>query len=201
MNILVKICGLTTEDAVEAAISAGADAVGFVFHEPSPRNVSPGVAARLAGLLPPGVRRVAVTLHPGQQLVDDVLAALVPDVWQTDAADFDLLRLPAGVERWPVFRPGTGPQHRLPARLLFEGPRSGAGEVADWSVAAELASRSELILGGGLTPANVAAAVTAVRPFGVDVSSGVESSPGRKDPAGIRDFVAAARAAAAGVCT
>jgi phosphoribosylanthranilate isomerase len=201
MNLLVKICGLTTEEAVEAAISAGADAVGFVFHEPSPRNVSPGTAARLALLLPPGIRKVAVTLHPGQQQVDEVLAALAPDVWQTDAADFDRLRVPMGVERWPVFRPGTRPQHPLPARLLFEGARSGAGEVADWPAAAELATRSELILGGGLTLANVAAAVAAVRPFGVDVSSGVESSPGRKDPARIREFVAAARAAAAGVCT
>jgi phosphoribosylanthranilate isomerase len=201
MNLLVKICGLTTEDAVEAAISAGADAVGFVFHEPSPRNVSPGTAARLASLLPPGIRKVAVSLHPGQQRVDEVLAALAPDVWQTDAADFDGLRVPMGVERWPVFRPGTRPQYPPPARLLFEGARSGAGEVADWSAAAELARRSELILGGGLTPANVAAAVTAVRPFGVDVSSGVEFSPGRKDPARIREFVAAARAAAAGVCT
>jgi len=201
MNVLVKICGLTTADAVEAAISAGADAIGFVFHESSPRNVSTGMAARLAGLLPPGVQTVAVTLHPSQRLVDDVLAVLAPDVWQTDAADFDLLDLPAAVERWPVFRPDTRPRQKPPARLLFEGARSGAGEVADWTAAAELAARTELILGGGLTPANVAAAVAAVRPFGVDVSSGVESSPGRKDLARIHEFVAAARAAAAGVGT
>jgi len=200
MNILVKICGLMTVEAVEAAVSAGADAVGFVFHGPSPRNVSPEVAARLAAHLPPGVRKVAVTLHPDQALVDDVLAALAPDVWQTDAADFELLRIPVGVERWPVFRSGSRPQYPLPVRLLFEGPRSGAGEVADWSAAAELARRTELILGGGLNSANVAAAVAAVRPFGIDVSSGVELSPGRKDPARIPEFVAAARAAAAGVC-
>jgi phosphoribosylanthranilate isomerase len=199
MNILVKICGLTTAAAVEAAVSAGADAVGFVFHGPSPRNLSPETAARLAAHLPPGVRKVAVTLHPGQSLVDEVLAALAPDVWQTDAADFDLLRLPAGIERWPVFRSGAGPVYPLPTRLLFEGPRSGAGEVADWSAAAALADRAELILGGGLTSTNVAAAIAAVRPFGIDVSSGVESSPGRKDPARIPEFVAAARTAAAGV--
>jgi phosphoribosylanthranilate isomerase len=199
MNVLVKICGLTTADGVAAAVAAGADAVGFVFHEPSPRSVSPGMAAGLAALLPPDVRKVAVTLHPGQQLVDEVLAVLSPDVWQTDAADFHALRLPDGIERWPVCRPATPPQPPLPARLLFEGPRSGAGETADWAVAADLAARTELILGGGLTPANVAAAVAAVRPFGVDVSSGVESSPGRKDPARVLEFVAAARAAAAGV--
>jgi phosphoribosylanthranilate isomerase len=200
MNILVKICGLMTPEAIEAAISAGADAVGFVFHGPSPRNVSPESAGCLAARLPPGVRKVAVTLHPDQSLVDEVLAALAPDAWQTDAADFDWLRLPAGIERWPVVRSGARPPHPLPARLLFEGPRSGAGEVADWSVAATLAGRTELILGGGLTAANVAAAVVAVRPFGVDVSSGVESSPGRKDLTRITEFVATARAAAAGVC-
>jgi phosphoribosylanthranilate isomerase len=199
MNVLVKICGITTVEALEAAVSAGADAVGFVFHESSPRNVSVAGAALLAARLPPGIRKVAVTLHPAQSLVDEVLAALMPDVWQTDARDFDSLRLPAIVERWRVCRSGAQPPEPLPSRLLFEGSRSGAGEIADWSEAAGLAARAELILGGGLTPANVAAAVAAVRPFGVDVSSGVESSPGRKDPARIVEFVAAAREAAAGV--
>lgn len=199
MNVLVKICGITTAEALEAAVSAGADAVGFVFHGPSPRNLSATGAARLAASLPPGVRKVAVTLHPAQSLVDEVLAALEPDAWQTDARDFDSLRLPAIVERWPVCRSGARPPEPLPSRLLFEGSRSGTGEVADWSVAAALAARAELILGGGLTPANVAAAIATVRPFGVDVSSGVESAPGRKDPARIVEFVAAAREAAAGV--
>jgi phosphoribosylanthranilate isomerase len=199
MNVLVKICGIMTAEALAAAVSAGADAVGFVFHGPSPRNVSVASAARLAARLPPGIRKVAVTLHPAQSLVDEVLAALMPDVWQTDARDFDSLHLPAIVERWPVYRSGAQPAEPLPSRLLFEGSRSGAGEVADWSLAAGLAARAELILGGGLTPANVAAAIAAVRPFGVDVSSGVESSPGRKDPARIVEFVAAAREAAVGV--
>jgi len=195
MNVLVKICGITTAEALEAAVSAGADAVGFVFHGPSPRNLSAAGAARLAASLPPGVRKVAVTLHPAQSLVDEVLAALQPDAWQTDARDFDSLRLPTIVERWPVCRSGARPPEPLPSRLLFEGSRSGTG----WPVAAALAARAELILGGGLTPANVAAAIATVRPFGVDVSSGVESAPGRKDPARIVEFVAAAREAAAGV--
>jgi phosphoribosylanthranilate isomerase len=199
MKVLVKICGIMTAEALAAAVSAGADAVGFVFHGPSPRNVSVASAALLAVRLPPGIRKVAVTLHPAQPLVDEVLAALRPDVWQTDARDFDSLQLPAIVERWPVYRSGAKPPEPLPSRLLFEGSRSGAGEVADWSLAAGLAARAELILGGGLTPANVAAAVAAVRPFGVDVSSGVESSPGCKDPARIVELVAAAREAAAGV--
>ncbi len=198
MTLLVKICGLTDKAAVEAAVAAGADAVGFVFHEASPRNVSPRRARELAAAVPAGVRRVAVTLHPAQELVAKVLAEFVPDVWQTDAADFAALALPETVERWPVLRAGSALPAPLPARFLFEGARSGRGEVADWSQAASLAHLGELILGGGLEPANVAEAVRRVRPFGVDVSSGVESAPGRKDPARIREFVAAAREAAAG---
>jgi phosphoribosylanthranilate isomerase len=81
--------------------------------------------------------------------------------------------------------------------MLFEGPSSGIGELADWGRAAELARQTQMILAGGLTPENVAEAVQAVRPFGVDVSTGVEASPGVKDPTKIRAFVRAARAAAA----
>jgi len=199
VNLLVKICGLTTHDAVQEAVAAGADAVGFVFHAGSARNLSPAAAADLAERVPPGVRTVAVTLHPAQSLVDEVLAVFRPDVWQTDAGDFDRMVLPTDLERWPVFRDGATLPTALPPRLLFEGARSGAGEVADWSQAAALAARTELVLGGGLTPGNVARAVAAVRPFGVDVSSGVESAPGRKDPDCIRSFISAAREAAAGV--
>ena len=199
MKLLVKICGLTTRDTLDAALAAGADAVGFVFHAPSPRNLSPAAAADLAGHVPRGVKTVAVTLHPAQSLVDEVLATFRPDVWQTDADDFEGIELPPGIEHWPVIRGGRPPPAALPSRLLFEGGRSGAGEVADWAQAAALAARSELVLGGGLTPGNVAEAIAAVRPFGVDVSSGVESAPGRKDPARIWSFVSAARDAAAGV--
>lgn len=199
MSLLVKICGLTTRDALQAALDAGADAVGFVFHAPSSRNLSPAAAAELAAQVPRGVKTVAVTLHPAQSLVDAVLAAFRPDVWQTDAQDFGRIGLPEGIERWPVFRDGASLPAALPPRLLFEGARSGAGEVADWSQAAALAARTGLILGGGLTPGNVGQAVAAVKPLGVDVSSGVESAPGKKDPARIREFISAAREAAAGV--
>lgn len=198
MTLLVKICGLTDGTSVEAAVAAGADAIGFVFHEASPRNVSPRRARDLAAAIPAGVRRVAVTLHPAGDLVAKVLAEFVPDVWQTDAGDFAGLDLPESVERWPVLRAGGALPAPLPPRFLFEGARSGSGAVADWTQAASLAREGELILGGGLAPGNVAEAVRRVRPFGVDVSSGVESAPGRKDAARIRDFVAAAREAAAG---
>jgi phosphoribosylanthranilate isomerase len=84
----------------------------------------------------------------------------------------------------------------LPARLLFEGPVSGTGITADWTQAANLSTRTQLILAGGLNAANVAAAIREVRPFGIDVSSGVERGPGIKDPARIHEFVQAARNAA-----
>ena len=196
MNLLVKICGLTTPQAVDVALAAGADAVGFVFHGASPRNLAPLRAAVLAARVPKRVRKVAVTLHPTQALVDGVLAAFMPDVWQTDAADFAALQLPARIERWPVLRAGAPLPTTIPARFLFEGAKSGAGERADWSLAAELAREGELVLGGGLDAENVGAAIAVVRPYGVDVSSGVESAPGVKDAARIEAFVAAARTAA-----
>jgi phosphoribosylanthranilate isomerase len=199
MNVMVKICGITTREALDAALAAGADAIGFVFHAASPRNLTPARAAALAARVPPGVKTVAVTLHPSRAQAEEVLSSFVPQVWQTDARDFAAISLPAHIELWPVLRAGEALPPVLPRRLLYEGARSGAGELADWSQAAALATRTEVILGGGLTPANVAAAVRAVRPWGVDVSSGVESAPGSKDPARIREFVTAARDAAAGV--
>ncbi len=195
MTLLVKICGLTTPEGVDAVAAAGADAAGFVFHAPSPRHLNPAAAAALAARLPPTVLRVAVTLHPTQALVDAVLVGFRPDAWQTDLADFAELDLPPEIARWPVVRPGSA-QGELPARLLYEGPASGAGERADWDEARSLAAGRELILGGGLDAASVGEAVARVRPFGVDVSSGVERAPGLKDPALVHRFVAAARAAA-----
>jgi phosphoribosylanthranilate isomerase len=198
MKLAVKICGLRRPEDVEAAARAGADAVGFVFHAASPRHLAPPAAAALARRVPAGVLKVAVTLHPAQSLVDAVLREFHPDVWQTDADDLASLALPADVALWPVLRAGAALPAALPRRLLFEGARSGAGEAADWTLAAALAQRAELILGGGLSPDNVATAIRAVRPWGVDVSSGVESAPGVKDADRIRRFVQAARGAALG---
>ncbi len=194
MSLLIKICGITTEEAVNAAVAAGADALGFVFHGPSPRSIEPVRAAALTAALPASILRVAVTLHPSQALVDRVLAEFEADVWQTDADDFAALVLPPTIARWPVWRSdhSTSPP---PPRLLFEAAVSGAGVRADWPVAAALARRCGLILGGGLNTANVGAAIAAVRPYGVDVSSGVERATGVKDPALIRAFIEAARAA------
>ena len=195
MSLLIKICGVTTEEAVNAAGAAGADALGFVFHGPSPRSIEPVRAAALTATVPASILRVAVTLHPSQALVDRVLAEFEPDVWQSDADDFLELVLPPTIARWPVWRSGELPEEAPPPRLLFEAAASGAGAKADWFAAAALARRCGLILGGGLDAANVGAAIAAVRPYGVDVSSGIERAPGIKDPALIRAFIEAGRAA------
>jgi len=194
----IKICGITSADAVAAAAEARVDAVGFVF-APSPRQVTPGQAAQLAALVPPGILRIAVAQHPLQMKVDEICRILKPDYFQTDVEDLRELKIPAHVKLLSVVRFGRKTPHQLPARMLFEGPTSGIGELADWGRAAELARQTQLILAGGLSADNVAEAIEAVRPFGVDVSSGVEASPGIKDPQMIIDFVRAVRAAAAGL--
>jgi phosphoribosylanthranilate isomerase len=192
----IKICGITTVDAITAAEAANVDAIGFVF-APSPRQVTPRQAAQLAALAPPGILRIAVTQHPLQILVDEICRTLKPDLFQTDVEDLRELKVPAHIKILPVVRFGRKTPHPLPKRMLFEGPSSGIGEMADWGRAAELAAQTELILAGGLSPSNVADAIAAVRPYGVDVSSGVEASAGVKDPAKIIDFVNKAREAAA----
>jgi phosphoribosylanthranilate isomerase len=194
MSLWVKICGLTTPEAVNAAIDAGADGIGFVF-APSKRQVSPERARELSAHVPKHVTRVAVMQHPTQAEFDAVLATFKPDVVQTDIEDLPTLRVPSELSITPVVRAGREVPEPLPSRLLFEGPVSGTGETADWTRAAELARATQLILAGGLSAANVAAAIAHVRPYGVDVSSGVESAPGVKDVEKIHVFVRAARAA------
>lgn len=193
--MLVKICGMTDEAAVDAACEAGADAVGFVFFAKSPRNLAPARAAELARRVPAGVKKVAVMLHPDAALWEQVCAVLRPDVLQTDAADFAYLDVGPGIAKWPVLREGSLPG-TLPGTFVYEGRLSGKGRAVDWDVAAQIAKRGRMILAGGLNGTNVAGAIAKVRPYGVDVSSAVETAPGVKDAALIREFVAAVRAAA-----
>jgi phosphoribosylanthranilate isomerase len=196
MSLLVKICGLRSPDAVAAAVDAGADALGFVFAE-SPRRVSPDQATQLCDGLPPGILRVAVMRHPGAAEWAAVQAGFRPDWLQTDAGDFAALAVDADVQPMPVFRDTPELDEDAAAsqpRLLFEAADSGRGQKPDWQRAARLAQSTRLMLAGGLDPDNVAAAIAAVRPWGVDVSSGVESRRGVKDCARIAAFVAAARA-------
>jgi phosphoribosylanthranilate isomerase len=195
MRLWVKICGMTDAEAVSAALEAGADAIGFVFAT-SVRRATPALAWELAQRARGRLQCVAVTQHPSREHVDAILTQFAPDILQTDAVDLPDLVLAGRCVALPVLRSGQALPAVLPSRLLFEGPVSGTGRIADWSGAAALARRCELVLAGGLSPANVAAAVRAVQPFGVDVSSGVEEAPGRKSPQKIFDFVRAARAAA-----
>lgn len=193
---LVKICGLMDKLAVTAAVDAGADAIGFVFAT-SLRRVSARHAAEIAADVPRQVRRVAVMLHPSNDDWLDVKSNFRPDVLQTDLADFNYLDVPQGIERWPVVRDGSVPAgDDLPETFVFEGTASGSGEMADWQLAAQLAKRGRMILAGGLSIENVTAAIMQVAPFGIDVSSGVEALPGKKDTTKIKAFIDAVRAAA-----
>ncbi len=200
----VKICGVRDTDTLAAAAAAGADAVGFVF-APSPRRLTPAAAERLADRAPAALERVGVFADELPPFAAGLLRDGVIHAVQADAAALDRLGddVPAA-RRLPVFHDGDGAEAAvtallargpLPSRLLFEGRASGRGLSPDWDRAARLAARVRLVLAGGLSPDNVAAAVRRVRPAMVDVSSGVESAPGVKDPARIRAFVAAARAA------
>ncbi len=202
----IKICGLTNLDDARAARDAGADFLGFVLFPGSPRAVTPAALARIAGRLdqPPPlvgvfvnqpadeVARIAAACNLGAvQLHGDETwaeyASLAPPVWRA-------FRMVRG-------RPRPDPADWPAARLVMDaaagGSYGGTGRRADWPAAAQLARRWPLMLAGGLTPENVAAAIRRVRPLGVDVSGGVEGAPRRKDRRRLREFVRAARTAAA----
>jgi phosphoribosylanthranilate isomerase len=190
MSLFIKICGITELEAARAAVTSGADAVGFVFADSS-RRVTPRHAVSISGELPASVLRVAVFRHPDPAEIEAVLEEFTPDLVQ---ADHNTLEGFDAVATLPVFRedddeaPAGGP-------FLYEGPVSGSGQLVDRGLATSVARLGDMVLAGGLRPDNVGRAIATVRPFGVDVSSGVESSPGVKDPAQIRSFVAAVRAA------
>lgn len=203
--VRVKICGITSLADARVAIGAGADALGFVFYERSPRHVSPQKAAAIIAQLPPFVQTVGLFVDAAAELVN----------WTADFCGLDLIQLHGAetpeycidVNRRVIkaFRvkdsaslSGIG-RYGVAAYLLDawspEAP-GGTGLTFDWSLARQAAGTRPLILAGGLTPENVAAAIAAVRPYAVDVSSGVEEAPGKKDHGKIREFIAAARAAA-----
>lgn len=189
MAMFVKVCGITDLESAETAVAAGVDALGFVFAE-SPRQVTTATALDIARSVPSALR-VAVFRSPEPAEVARVVEDFGPDLVQADHAS--LARV-AGVGALPVYRE-NGDSLPNGGRFLFEGPASGRGEAVDWQRAASVARVGEMILAGGLRPDNVGRAIASVRPYGVDVSSGVESGPGVKSPALIRSFVAAVRAA------
>lgn len=194
----IKICGITDSDTALAAARAGADAVGLVF-SPSVRQVSIDRAAALLEAIPDGLQTVAVFREPDRRLAMAVLRRLAPDYLQSDQEDWESdlrgFQPNAGCRFLAVVRNRypTG----LPPICLFEGRQSGQGQLADWPLAARVAQQVPLVLAGGLTPANVAEAIREVRPYGVDVSSGVEERRGEKSSRLIEEFVRTARQAAA----
>ena len=196
MRVRIKICGVTSTDAARAAVEAGADGVGFVFAE-SPRRIGAGQALEISRALPPFVARVAVFRLPDPAEVAEIVRAVRPTLVQSEPVDGLREALPDGVGLLPVYHDDGDLVARVelaePGPLLLEAAgRGGRGIAPDWGRAAEIARRFPLVLAGGLDPDNVAEAIGEVRPFAVDVSSGVESAPGVKDPERIRRFVEAA---------
>ena len=199
MKIHIKICGITDVDGAMAAVDAGADAVGFVLAK-SVRQVSPEYAADLASRLPQTIEKVAVFRRLHVDNYSKFLGVFEPDLIQADHSSLGSL---APERTIPVFREAAADREALDqhlrysndGRFLYEGPQSGVGRTVDWTVASLIAETGPMVLAGGLHPDNVIAAIRTVRPFGVDVSSGVESRLGRKDPARIRAFVGAVREA------
>ena len=207
MSVLVKICGITSAaDAVSSA-EAGADAVGLMFYEDSPRHVTLEQAKIISAALPPHVMRVGVFVNADEAFVHQALTECVLNILQFHGDE-----TPEDCSRYPVmtlkaFRvKGEETLQQLEAYptagylldAYVKDSLGGTGATFNWGLAVRAQEFGKpILLAGGLTPDNVADAVRRVQPFGVDVSSGVESEPGRKDPARMKTFVEAAKNALA----
>ena len=213
MATKVKICGLKTETALEAALDGGADYVGLVFFPPSPRYVSPARAAAIAAKARGRAKIVALLVDPDDALIADVMAAAAPDILQLHGQE-TRERVAEIRSRWgiPVMKAvavETADDARAGLRfasaadlILFdarapeESSRPGGnGAPFDWRLLADVTGLAPFVLSGGLTPDNVAEAIRITGATIVDVSSGVESRPGEKDPELIRRFLGAAKGA------
>jgi phosphoribosylanthranilate isomerase len=204
MNVRVKICGITNSEDAQASVEAGADALGFVFCETSPRQVTFEKAARIIAGLPPFIAKVAVFANAPEHAVRKALACGI------DTLQFHGDETPEFCRRFraPVLKAfRVRDRESLEPMLAYDHEAwlldsyvadklGGTGERFNWDLARVAVERtSRVILAGGLTPANVADAVRQVRPYAVDVSSGVEAAPGRKDHDKVREFVAQAKRA------
>ena len=212
MSLLVKICGLSTRETLEAALAAGADMVGFVFFPPSPRHLSLEAARDLAGVVKRRAIKVALTVDADDATLDGIIEALEPDILQLHghetAARVAEIKQKFSREVMKVLPvEGATDLASLPSyaavadRILFDArPPEGAtrpgglGAAFDWHVLQNLDLRVPFMVSGGLHAGNVAEAVRVTRAGGVDVSSGVERTPGVKDVEMIRAFIRAARA-------
>jgi phosphoribosylanthranilate isomerase len=212
MSLLVKICGLSTRETLDVALDAGADMVGFVFFPPSPRHVSLELGRDLGRQVKRRALKVALTVDADDAMLDNIMDALSPDIFQLHGKE-SVARLRDIKQRFgrPVMKvvpvataadlavlPGYA---AVADRILFDAraPKDatrpgGLGEPFDWHLLENLELKLPYMVSGGLDPRNVAEAIRVTRAGGVDVSSGVESAPGVKDPELIKAFIRAARA-------
>lgn len=203
MDLKIKICGITNEEDALAAVEAGANALGFMFYEPSPRNVSIETVQRIAAKIPPFIMRVGVFVNPDEDFVFQAITLCGLSLLQFHGEESPEFCRQFGIMSMKVFRIKDETSlellssYQTDAFLLdsyVAGKPGGTGEKFNWDLAIEAKKfRKPIFLAGGLTAENVAEAVRTVQPFGVDVSSGVEASPGKKDHQKIRDFIKAAR--------
>jgi phosphoribosylanthranilate isomerase len=212
MSVVVKICGLSTRDSLEAAVEAGADMVGFVFFPASPRHVALEVARDLCEQVGSRAAKVALTVDASDALITDVVNTVKPDWLQLHGGESPerivALRRAFGLPVMKALPIATAedlavlPDYAAVAdRILFDArpPKDatrpgGLGAAFDWELLRDLDLSLPYLVSGGIHPGNVAEALRVTRAAGVDVSSGVESAPGVKDPDLIRSFIRAARA-------
>jgi len=203
MSVKVKICGITNTEDAQAAVAAGADLLGFVFAEESPRRVTVAQAAAIARIVPPYVVCVGLFVNAPAELVSEARGACALQLLQFHGDETPEYCRQFGAMSMKAFRVKdaatlqTLPNYPTDAWLLdayVPGQRGGTGHSFNWDLAvAAVKLGRPVFLAGGLTPDNVAEAVRQVQPYGVDVSSGVESAPGKKDHAKVRAFVQAAK--------
>jgi len=201
LNMFIKVCGITSVEDALLATALGADSLGFIFAS-SRRQVSERVVRDIVGQLPPDVMTVGVFRNMGKARVVETVNRIglraaqlhgnespATTRWVADRVPLTIRALSAGspdVERFEEFGADL---------LLLDAPNPGAGEVFDWAMAEGPASIRPMLLAGGLEPNNVGEAIERVDPYGVDVATGVEAEPGRKDPRLLRAFMSNARSA------
>lgn len=200
MRVRIKICGITTVEDALAAVDAGADALGFVFHQPSPRYIEPDRARRIIAALPPFVTPVGLVVNRSPEAVASLVAAsgVVAVQFHGDETPVECRQAPLAWFKALRVRPETDvvslARQYMGARAIlldaWDGQRyGGSGRTFDWT-SVEDGLPVPLVLAGGLTPTNVGEAIATLKPYAVDVSSGVEAEPGRKDHDKMRRFAA-----------